>query len=66
MTGLYFSGHPLEEYEETLKVQISHHISDIISKESLEGNMVDAINSIKDGDKVIVGGMITHVSKKIN
>lgn len=65
MTGLYFSGHPLEEYEETLKVQISHHISDIISKESLEGNMVDAINSIKDGDKVIVGGMITHVSKKL-
>ncbi|KOR24565.1 DNA polymerase III subunit alpha [Clostridium sp. L74] len=65
MTGLYFSGHPLEEYEETLKTQTSHVISDIISKESLEGNMVDSINSIKDGDKVIVGGMITHVSKKL-
>ncbi|EPY2276933.1 DNA polymerase III subunit alpha [Clostridium sporogenes] len=65
MTGLYFSGHPLEEYEETLKIQTAHHISDIISKESLEGNMVDTINSIKDGDKVIVGGMITHVSKKL-
>ncbi|KEI83774.1 DNA polymerase III subunit alpha [Clostridium botulinum] len=65
MTGLYFSGHPLEEYEETLKIQTSHLISDIISKESLEGNLVDTISSIKDGDKVVVGGMITHVSKKL-
>ncbi|NFA89261.1 DNA polymerase III subunit alpha [Clostridium botulinum] len=65
MTGLYFSGHPLEEYEETLKFQTSHLISDIIPKESLEGNLVDTISSIKDGDKVVVGGMITHVSKKL-
>ncbi|ACA54090.1 DNA polymerase III subunit alpha [Clostridium botulinum] len=65
MTGLYFSGHPLEEYEETLKIQTNHHISDIISKESLEGNLVDTVSSIKDGDKVVVGGMITHVSKKL-
>ncbi|MCR1934408.1 DNA polymerase III subunit alpha [Clostridium tepidum] len=65
MTGLYFSGHPLEEYEATLKAQTSHAISDIISKESLEGNMVDTISGIKDGDKVIVGGMIIHVSKKL-
>ncbi|EJO5346875.1 DNA polymerase III subunit alpha [Clostridium botulinum] len=65
MTGLYFSGHPLEEYEETLKIQTSNTISDIISKESLEGNVVDNINSIKDGDKVIIGGIITNVSKKL-
>lgn len=65
MTGLYFSGHPLEEYEETLKIETSHLISDIIPKESLEGNLVDTISSIKDGDKVVVGGMITHVSKKL-
>ncbi|HDK7165278.1 TPA: DNA polymerase III subunit alpha [Clostridium botulinum] len=65
MTGLYFSGHPLEEYEETLKIQTSHLISDIIPKESLEGNLVDTISSIKDGDKIVVGGMITHVSKKL-
>ncbi|NFI08540.1 DNA polymerase III subunit alpha [Clostridium botulinum] len=65
MTGLYFSGHPLEEYEETLKIQTSHLISDIIPKEFLEGNLVDTISSIKDGDKVVVGGMITHVSKKL-
>ncbi|NFE18070.1 DNA polymerase III subunit alpha [Clostridium botulinum] len=65
MTGLYFSGHPLEECEETLKIQTSHLISDIIPKESLEGNLVDTISSIKDGDKVVVGGMITHVSKKL-
>ncbi|HBJ2603712.1 TPA: DNA polymerase III subunit alpha [Clostridium botulinum] len=65
MTGLYFSGHPLEEYEETLKIQTSHLISDIIPKESLEGNLVDTISSIKDGDKVVVGGMIIHVSKKL-
>ncbi|MFV3013135.1 DNA polymerase III subunit alpha [Clostridium botulinum] len=65
MTGLYFSGHPLEEYEETLKIETTHLISDIIPKESLEGNLVDTISSIKDGDKVVVGGMITHVSKKL-
>ncbi len=62
---IVFSGHPLEEYEETLKIQTSHLISDIITKESLEGNLVDTMNSIKDGDKVVVGGMITHVSKKL-
>ncbi len=64
MTGLYLSGHPLEEYEKTLAFQTSAKISDIIADESLEDGIVQQAK-LKDGDKVIIGGIVTTVSKKI-
>lgn len=64
MTGLYLSGHPLEEYEKTLKMQTSVKISDILVRETLEDGFVKE-SKVKDGDKVIIGGIITEVSKKI-
>ncbi|SKA86978.1 DNA polymerase III catalytic subunit, DnaE type [Clostridium sp. USBA 49] len=65
MTGIYLSGHPLEEYEETLKLQTNTRISDIIVNESLEEGNLEETSKIKDGDKVIIGGLISEVNKKI-
>ncbi|WP_423231055.1 DNA polymerase III subunit alpha [Clostridium magnum] len=63
MTGLYLSGHPLEEYEQTLKSRISIKISDILSNGALEEEFVQEAK-VKDGDVVIVGGIITEITKK--
>ena len=71
MTGLYLSGHPLDEYEETLKNQTSAKISDIVSEEVLEENIDEAaslsenVDKFKDGQKVIIGGIISEVSRKV-
>ncbi|MDP4179446.1 MAG: DNA polymerase III subunit alpha, partial [Bacillota bacterium] len=75
MTGLYLSGHPLEEYEEILKNKTSIKISDIVVKESLETDGIseeslqeDAesqISNILDGNIVIIGGIISEVSRKL-
>lgn len=65
MTGLYLSGHPLEEYEETLKLQTNTRISDIIIDESLEEGNLEQTAKIKDGDRVVIGGLISEVNKKV-
>ncbi|MBK5239630.1 DNA polymerase III subunit alpha [Clostridium sp.] len=67
MTGIYLSGHPLDEYEETLNIQTDTRISDIVVDESLEeGNtMLGDSFKLQDGDKVIIGGIISSVSKKM-
>ncbi|PJI07830.1 MULTISPECIES: DNA polymerase III subunit alpha [Clostridium] len=66
MTGLYLSGNPLEDYEETLKNVTSVKISDIVVNESLEDNAgIDENSKIKDGTRVIIGGIVTSVTKKV-
>ncbi|MCM8710145.1 DNA polymerase III subunit alpha [Clostridium sp. SYSU_GA19001] len=65
MTGLYLSGHPLEEYEETLKFQTNTRISDIVVSETLEEGELQETSKIKDGDRVIIGGIISEVNKKV-
>ncbi|WP_085829570.1 DNA polymerase III subunit alpha [Clostridium massiliodielmoense] len=73
MTGLYLTGHPLEEYEEILRNRTSAKTTDIIVDESLEEELIDEVtlhveeqnSKIKDGDKVIIGGLITNVTRKI-
>lgn len=66
MTGLYITGHPLEEYEETLNAQTDTRISDIVVNESLEEEQIseDSV-SVSDGDRVIIGGLIADISKKV-
>lgn len=64
MTGLYLSGHPLDEYEKTLKLQTDTKISDIITRETLEESFIEE-SRVRDGDKVIVGGILSQVSRKI-
>ena len=65
MTGLYLSGHPLDEYKEALNIQTNTKISDITTDELLEEQSYDAPLKVKDGDNVIIGGIITGVNKKI-
>lgn len=65
MTGLYISGHPLEEFEETLKASVNTKISDIIGEQTLDNETIDENYKIQDGDRVIIGGIVTEVSKKI-
>lgn len=73
MTGLYLSGHPLEEYESSLKVQTSIEINSIfeaheIMLETLKVDIEEEDNfegKVSDEDKVIVGGIISEVNQKI-
>ncbi len=65
MTGLYISGHPLEEYEDVLKRAVSTSIIDLVTTQSLEDGNTELNSRIKDGSKVIIGGIISSVSKKV-
>ena len=51
--GFYISGHPLEEYEEQWKRGITHVTADFLPPEEGEEQR------IRDGERAIVGGMIT-------
>lgn len=62
MVGFYISGHPLSEYEEVLKNKISitsNQINDF--NEGQEGEK----NNLKDGQKVIVGGLVNYKNMKL-
>lgn len=72
MTGLYMSGHPLDDYEKPLKEQTSITIEKIVEAQKnlseqkdveLEDLVID--NSLSDGTRVIVGGILTNVSRKV-
>ena len=60
MVGFYITGHPLSEYEDILRKKVSI-TSDKLS-EALEG---EGSNPLMDGQKVIIGGMVTQKKKKI-
>jgi len=64
MTGLYISGHPLSEYKDILSKTTSVKISDIID---IEGEDEENFNfaKVKDEQKVIIGGIIASLSKKV-
>lgn len=57
--GIYVSGHPLAEYEDSLRRKISHSSIDFLPREEDEEGQ-----QIPDETKVIVGGMIAGVSVK--
>lgn len=65
MTGLYLSGHPLDEYEDTLNQMTNTRISEIVTSETLEEEVVQEALRIRDGDRVIIGGLIAEVNKKV-
>lgn len=52
--GIYISGHPLQEYESTWKRGISNYTSDFYLDEET------GRTKVYEGQKVIVGGMITE------
>lgn len=75
MTGLYLSGHPLDDYKESLRLQTSTTIDKIMyTKEILEENVdtdltvaLQGYNErvIQDGTRVVVAGIISEVSRKV-
>ena len=66
MTGLYLSGHPLDEYAKSLKVMTSTTIQKIYDcQEAHNEGIDDEEYSIHDEDKVVVGGIITEVNQKV-
>ena len=65
MTGLYLSGHPLDEYAKSLKVMTSTTIQKIYDCKEAHNEGIDHEEySIHDEDKV-VGGIITEVTQKV-
>ena len=74
MTGLYLSGHPLDEYKQSLKLQTSTTIEAIeksyeIFLESINAELDESMISeepvINDNDTVIIGGILTEVNQKV-
>ena len=66
MLGIYLSGHPLEEYTEKIRKNITAVASDFALAETEEGNL-DAMKTgvssqvkVKDNQHVIVGGLIAE------
>ncbi len=66
MLGLYISGHPLLEYENELKSQVTVFSSDLYSvqPENADGEMLEIHKNITDGMNVTVGGIITSRKNK--
>ena len=66
MTGLYLTGHPLDEYEKTLKVCTSTSISKIQkAQEALVEGIIDEDYNIRDDERVILGGILTEINQKV-
>lgn len=57
--GLYISGHPLKEFEDELKIYSSVTSTEL---EELQNEQVD--NTLRDGSRVIVAGIITEIVRK--
>lgn len=74
MTGLYLSGHPLDEYKKSLELQTSTTIETIyksyellqesISAEIEDDSLIEEA-PINDNDTVILGGILTDVKQKV-
>lgn len=69
MTGLYLSGHPLDEYADSLKLQTSTTIEKInksyeLIKETFNLNDLPK-DIIQDEQRVILGGIIAEYNQKI-
>ncbi|MBM6861857.1 DNA polymerase III subunit alpha, partial [Clostridium saudiense] len=66
MTGMYLTGHPLDEYVQSLKMYTSISIDKIYKSQQahLEG-VDDDEYSIHDEDKVIIGGIISEANQKV-
>ncbi len=61
--GIYVSGHPLSAYQEIWQRKISHKSLDFLA--DTEAEEIGQNIRLKDGEAVIVGGMVHHVSVKL-
>jgi DNA polymerase-3 subunit alpha len=75
MTGLYITGHPLDDYAQSLKMQTTNEISkiflvqetldDTLEPNMMEVSMFDGQDTLQDNDRVILGGILAGVNQKV-
>jgi len=75
MTGLYITGHPLDDYAQSLKMQTTNEISKIFFvQETLDDTLESDIgevaifnnqDALQDNDRVILGGILASVNQKV-
>lgn len=65
-TGLYFSGHPMEEYSDKIKKLTKYNISDVLSSvhRDEDGNYHAADGGLKDGDMLLICAAIASRKNK--
>lgn len=75
MTGLYLSGHPLDEYTRELEAITTMQVQDIIENDLLDDvrdeatllveNQMNQGAALRDGQRVTMGGILNSVTRKI-
>ncbi|WP_315072308.1 DNA polymerase III subunit alpha [uncultured Clostridium sp.] len=75
MTGLYITGHPLDDYAQSLKMQTTNEISkifigqetldDVLEADMPEVTIFNREDTLQDNDRVILGGILASVNQKI-
>lgn len=65
-TGLYFSGHPMEEYEDKIKKLTKYNINDVLTSvhRDEDGNYHSVEGGIKDGDMLVICAAIASRKNK--
>lgn len=65
-TGLYFSGHPMEEYTDKIKKLTKYNISDVLTSvhKDDDGNYHAVEGGLKDGDMLIICAAIASRKNK--
>ncbi len=66
MTGLYVTGHPLEDYINSIEKYCNINIEELLqfSERESKGEIIKSYN-VNDGDSVVIGGIITNVNSKL-
>ncbi len=65
-TGMYFSGHPMEEYADKIKKLTKYNIGDVLAsvQRDEDGNYHAVENGIKDGDMIVICALIASRKNK--
>lgn len=65
-TGLYFSGHPMEEYEDKIKKLTKYNISDVLTSvhRDEDGNYHAVDGKLRDGDMLVICAAIASRKNK--
>ena len=65
-TGMYFSGHPMEEYADKIKKLTKYNISDVLTSvhRDDEGNYHAVEGGIRDGDMIVICAAIASRKNK--
>lgn len=65
-TGLYFSGHPMEEYADKIKKLTKYNIGDVIAsvQRDDDGNYHSVEGGIRDGDMIVICAAVASRKNK--